>query len=250
MKTNIKTFAEVAKAASKFTFQALLVKKTKKPTAALLPPAANTRSQFAVPQAPPPERKGGKHVKLAAVTSEDILICTSSASNNANTMKYEDFCGELFMKDNDDYTYETAKLQQTNIAVEASKSERKSNGKCSSYRRSRSGMYKVDIQSSILELDDEEHVEKQVVEKLDTIVEVIPAPVPQEVPVMKMEDDGECLNKVEVVVSEDDYYEMNGEKRDVKFYRELVILETKQLNELGAKWDCCINEAPEDGKLI
>jgi hypothetical protein len=213
---NVKSFADAAKAASKFTFQAFLVKKTKKQPTAVI-----------------------KEEKPKQLEIEEILVCSSSSTSAP--MQYEEFCGKLFVKDDEAYTYETAKYE--NIGEETSK-KASTKGKRSSYRKSRSGMYKVDIQSSILELDDYTEQETNNVNtndcqnvKLDTIVEQQP------------QNPIEVENEMNVEV-EEDYFELNGEKRNVKFYRNLVVLETKLLNECSAKWDSCIHEAPEDGLLF
>ena len=102
---------------------------------------------------------------------------SSITSNNAATMQYEDFCGDLFVKNNDtdQYTYEAATFE-ANIMPEVMKSAKKSRSSRSSYRKSRSGMYKIDIQSSILEMDDHydtESVQNVNFNKLDTITECL-----------------------------------------------------------------------------
>jgi hypothetical protein len=214
MKTSVKSFAEAAKAASKFTFQAFLVKKTKKQPTAVI-----------------------KEEKVKQLEIEEIFVCSSSSTSAP--MQYEEFCGKLFVKDDEVYTYETAKYE--NIGEEmTSKKVSAAKGKRSSYRKSRSGMYKVDIQSSILELDDQTEEETnndcQIV-KLDTIIEQQP------------QNPIELENEMNVE-EEEDYFELNGEKRNVKFYRNLVVLETRLLNECSAKWDSSIHEAPEDGLLF
>jgi hypothetical protein len=214
MKTSVKSFAEAAKAASKFTFQAFLVKKTKKQPTAVI-----------------------KEEKVKQLEIEEIFVCSSSSTSAP--MQYEEFCGKLFVKDDEVYTYETAKYE--NIGEEmTSKKASAAKGKRSSYRKSRSGMYKVDIQSSILELDDQTEEETnndcQIV-KLDTIIEQQP------------QNPIELENEMNVE-EEEDYFELNGEKRNVKFYRNLVVLETRLLNECSAKWDSSIHEAPEDGLLF
>jgi chromosome segregation ATPase len=91
---NIKSFAEAAKAASKFTFQAFLVKKTKKQPTAVI-----------------------KEEKPKQLEIEEILVCSSSST--PAPMQYEEFCGKLFVKDDEAYTYETAKYE--NIVEETSK---------------------------------------------------------------------------------------------------------------------------------
>ena len=229
---NVKSFAEAAKAASKFTFQAFLVKKTKKQ---------------------PPQTKPTKEID-----SEEILICSSSSTvaSSIAPVQYEDFCGSLFFKDDEKYTYETA--QYGNIVEDEETKSKKRTSKRSSYRKSKSGMYKVDIQSSILELDDYDEQTSSIPAapsfKLETIVEqpqsvFIFEQLKQE-PVENPIEPEEEEKVIKIEEEEGDYFEMNGEKRDVKFYRNLVVLETRLLNECSAKWDSCIDEAPEDGQFF
>jgi hypothetical protein len=178
------------------------------------------------------------------------------ASTNVATMQYEDFCGDLFVKNNDtdQYTYEAATFE-ANIMPEVLKSAKKSRSSRSSYRKSRSGMYKIDLQSSILEMDDCNHTEsvnKLNFEKLDTITECL-AIITEPIIKLPVVAEDENLNKkvedIEEIIKIDDfdYYEMDGEKRGVGYYRQLVVEETEKLNECSSKWDFCINEAPEDG---
>ena len=265
--SNVKTFADAAKAASKFTFQAFLMKKTKK-----VPPVVEKQPKSMLTI----EIKGKE--KPMKEESEDILVCSSSAS--AMPMQYEDFCNQLFVKDDERFTYETAQYVNSNNseANEIGKSAKKVKGKRSSYRKSRSGMYKVDVQSSILELDDNEHHEEESVctpcIKLDPIIETVARsevttysrdveqPKLLDIESLNAKVSDEIVNDVEEAklsdekveskinvenVAEDDFYEIDGEKRNVKHYRELVVLETRLLNECSAMWDSCIHEAPEDG---
>lgn len=325
-KTNtIKTFSEIANAASKFTFSAVLVKKQPSQTKKNVKSNSNSIMSQKLTNNQTTVTTSNAIETTTLPDTDDIIVCssklpTSNSSNSIASMQYEDFCGELFIKNgNDDQNendkVEFASMENIDTAVEMSKTTGKSKSKRWSYRKSRSGMYKIDIQSSILELDDHHmcnydnnnpsvvvEVNETPLVKTDTLskveaavsndkiietttplVEVAIASTvevtvsPKEIiniPLIEVVESNNDIAISPTTTTEDihaptpikesnnlekemekldlnsDYYEINGEKRNVKYYRNLVDHETKLLNELSVKWDAVINDAPEDGEFL
>jgi hypothetical protein len=285
--TNVNTFG------SKFTFQATLYdKKQNKPIKLHREPVPQPIRQATKKPTNDPKSTSKTKATSTALTGPKKVESRGTLSLEVVApvlVKYEEFSANLFVKyddkfyENDPLNSEMSKLE---LDDDVSKRVKWSTGcdskvpaKNSSYRKSKSGVYTINMQSSILEFDEDNSdmfklppvpvfdsclarpvVEQAVSSSLDGFTQSpqqTPGPVAEKPSCLRPSENSiftDQIVSVETVVidakdqnADDEVYVLDGERRDVKFYRNLIIIETKNLNDISSIWESRISEAPEDG---